>query len=314
MKLRGIKLAAAIAVVSVTIPFHAQAQNALAGLDTTGAVFEIAPKTGVVTPVVEEAINGFVLGATTRHLGKFYYVAQPSGTTQNALYTAVLKTGALSHVNLDRNDSVRALFFRKKQLYGIFYDGNLGTAGLYKIAKLTGVTTLVLDLSTLDLEPIAGAFADFRDSYYMLAKPESDSTQRRLVRFKASAKAPVVMNVVDSLGAAVLCNHFKPNAKRQSFVCLASAAGETQVDFHRLALNGVATYVSTLPGILRVGSGHTLATLDQNRYYAFVYVPGEPDNQHFLKLSSKGAILSNVTLDRISIGAHFQSESPPSNN
>ncbi|RIL11374.1 MAG: hypothetical protein DCC75_02460 [Proteobacteria bacterium] len=285
-----------------------QAQGQIAGLDTNGISFQVNSRTGEFTTDTEEAYTSFSLGGTARKGNKLYYVVVPSGSTENAIYTVDLNTDTISHVDLDRSESVRAMFFKGRKLYGIFYDGTAGSHALYRIDPSSGATTLVLDLADLDLEPIPGAFAPFGRFYYVLAKPEADSAQRRLLRFKAKSGSAQVFEVVDSSNNPVLCDKLKPKASKNNFVCLASNAGETQVSVCRMTLTGKATCLATLDGIERIGGGHTMLAADQKVYYAFVYAPGEPDNQRLIKFNSRGAIKSNLTLSTISIGAHFAAE------
>ena len=303
-------LACSLAFTSV-LTTAASAQ--IEGLDTNGSLFQVAQRSGAFTPGVSNPFTSYSLGGTTRKANTFYYVAVPSGGTENALFSVQLKTGVTSQVDLDRNDSVRALFFNGKSLFGVFYDGNAGTAGVYKIQPTTGVTTLVLDLSTLDVEPIAGAFTRNEKTFFMLVKPEIDATRRQLLSFRLRAGSAKLVEIADASALPVTCDKLEINAARKDFVCLASAAAETQVNFCRLSAAGRATCLNTLPGILRVGGGHTLLTLDRARYYAFVYVPGEPDNQRLIKISGRGVIQSNVSIPAISIGAHFASDLPPAN-
>ncbi len=291
-------------------PSLSEAQSDIAGLDTNGIVYQVNRKTAELTPITNEAYSAFNLGATAQKGGKLYYVVVPGGSSENALYISTLKTKSLTHIDLDRNDSVRALFFKGNKLFGIFYDSGAGTAGLYKIAPKTGVTTLVRDLSTLDLEPLPGAITEFNGFYYLLAKPEIDSTQRRLLRFKTNGGNVRISEVLDGAGSPVRCDHLKPNASRKNFVCLASNMAQTEVSVCKLSLKGVAKCEAALANITRVGQGHTMLTPDQKNFYAFVYANGEVDNQRLIKFNAKGVIKSNLVLGTILIGAHFNSESP----
>lgn len=286
----------------------AHAQGAIAALDTNGAVLQVDTATGTLSVKATAELDGYVLGGTARRAGKFYFVAQPDNSSQNALFSVVLSSGASSQVALDRNDDVRALFFVGKKLFGVFYNGNEGSAGVYRINLTTGITTQVLDLSALDIEPIAGAFAKLNEFYYMLAKPESDSGQRRLLKFKPKAGSAKLFDVVDGSAAPVLCNKLKPNLAKNNFVCLAEANSETQVNVCKLSQKGKATVLSTLPEVRRVGSGHTMLTRNGLVYYAFVYHPEEENNQRLIKFTAKGVVKSNTPINGIAIGAHFQSE------
>ncbi len=290
--------------LSLAVP--ARAQGPIAALDTNGIVYQVDTKTGALTEKTEEAFTDFSLGGTVRRGGKFYYVVAPAGLSENALYTSILKSGTLIHVDLDRDDDVRALFLKGNKLYGIFYDGNAGSAGLYRIAPTTGVTTLILDLSDLNVEPIAGAITQIENTFYMLVKPEANSAQRQLLRFKVKSGSAQLFDVVDGTGNPVLCDKLKINAAQKAFVCLAQAAAETQVNVCRVSLKGKTTCVATLTDILRVGSGHTMLSNNGKTFYAFVYAPGEPDNQRLIKFNAKGVIKSNLSISTIMIGAHFQ--------
>lgn len=297
-----------LAVTAFAQPAHAQ--NHILGLDTNGVTFEVVARTGAFTAKSELAFTSFSLGATARKGNVLYYVAIPGGGTDPALFAANSKTSAITVTDLDRNESVRALFFSGRSLYGVLYDALSNSAGVYRIDPATGITSLVVDLSGLDVEPIPGALAKVGKVYSMLVRPEVDSERRQLLTFRLRAGSAAVVEIADKDGIPVQCDKLKPNKAKKDFVCLASAADETQVNFCRLNSRGVARCVTTLPGIERVGSGHTLVTTDEANYFAFVYVPGEPDNQHLIRLNSRGAIKSNVALPTISIGGHFLTEAP----
>lgn len=295
----------------LSLPNGALAQGSATGLDTNGITFDIDPKTGTLTTLTEESFANFSLGGTTRTRDTFHYVVSPAGSQENAIYTVDLKTKTVGHVDLDRSDAVRALLTQGKKLFGIFYDGNAGTSGIYRIDPATGVTSLVLDLSELDVEPIAGAITQVGKFFYALVKPETDSGRRQILKFKLKAGSASLVDVVDAQGAPVLCDKFKPAKSEKSFVCLAQAASETQVNVCKVQLNGRAKVLNVLPSVERVGSGHTMMTADRKSFYAFVYAPNEPNNQHFVKFTPKGVVKSDVPLSTISIGAHFKSELPP---
>lgn len=286
------------------------AQGLIAGLDTSGIVYQMHHRTGALTSRSNEAFTSYSLGGTARRAGKFYYIAVPSGESENALFTVVLRTGAIQHIDLDRSEDARALFFVGRKLYGIFYDGGIGFAGLYRINLSTGVTSEVLDLSELNVEPLAGSFSSVGGFFYMLTKPESDASQRNLLRFKARHGSARLFPVIDRSSNPVLCNKLKPNAANGNFVCLASDLAETQVDVCRLSLRGRATCLNTIPNIERIGGGHTMLTQDQNVYYALGYAPGEPDNQHLIRFNSRGVVRADTAIDTIFIGAHFLTEEP----
>lgn len=280
----------------------------MGALDTNGITFKLKTTTGEITQSDEQTLSGFSLGGTARRGGRFYYIAKPSGSSENSLFIVSLKTGILDIVDLDRDDDVRAMFFKGRKLYGMFYNGGTGLCGLYKINPSTGATSLVLDLGDLDIEPIAGSLAEYQGSYFMLVKPEIDSSQRKLLRFKTKSSGATSVDVTDASQVPVMCNKLKPRQATQSFTCLAQNAIETEVMVCNLTLRGRATCKDPLPDIVRVGSGHTMLTADERSYYAFVYAPGEPDNQRLIKFNAAGTIKSNIVLDRIYIGGHFKQE------
>ena len=283
----------------------AYAATTLVGLNTSGTLYQIDPKSGALTQLADEQITSFTLGGLTRQNKTLYYVAAPSGTSENAIYTLNLKTNQLIHVDLDRSDDVRVLFTNGKALYGLFYNGSSGAIGVYKINATSGATQLIVDLSSLGLDPVGGSFAKLSKEYYFISKPNSDSTQRTLVQFKLKANSAKLVTIVNnSGGAAVLCDRIQPNTKSKSLLCLAST-GSTQVDAFRLGKNGKAKFLSTLSGIDRLAGGATMSTPDQKSYYAFVYAAGESNNQRLLKLSAKGKIKSNLTISTLIVGAQF---------
>ena len=298
-----LSLVALIFVASLSAP--AQAATTLVGLNTSGTLYQIDPKSGALTQVADEQITSFTLGGLTRQNKTLYYVAAPSGTSENAIYTLNLKTKALNHVDLDRGDDVRALFTNGKSLYGVFYNGSSGSIGVYKINSSSGVTQLIVDLSALGLDPVGGSFAKLKSDYYLLSKPNSDSAQRTLVRFKLKAGSAKLVTVANkSGGAAVLCDRIQPNTKKNNFVCLASTSS-TQVDVFNLGTDGKAKFLATLAGIERLAGGATMTTSDEKSYYALVYATGESNNQRLLKISSKGVIKNNATINTLIVGAQF---------
>ena len=303
-------LIALIIAGSILCSTVASADNTLVGLNTDGTVYDINVKTGALTQKAQEALTSFSLGPITRRKGNLFYVAAPSGSSENAIFKVVVNTGAISHVDLDRSDDddeARALFFKGSKLYGVFYNGTAGTAGVYSINPTTGATRQIVDLSTLDLEPIGGAFARIGNFFFMLAKPESDSTQRRLIRFKARSGSAKVFNVATSNGVPVLCDRLKLNYNLLNFVCLASPS-TTQVDVCRLGLTGRATCVKTLSDVERLAGGHTMITPNGKAFYAFVYAPGDSSAQRLIKFNAKGIVKSTNTINTIIIGAKFGHE------
>lgn len=304
--MRTILLTLALPLWLGTLSPKAQAQGKSLAIDTNGISFEVNHSTGDTTKKSEESLNNFNLGATARNGDQLLYVAAHGGGTEPQLHIADTKTGAISHIDLDRDDPVRALFFDKKKLYGVFYNGNLGTAGIYRINQTSGVTTLVLDLSDLDLEPIPGAVSSSGSYFYMLARPEAASQERRLIRFRTRGGTPKITAVTDADGAIVQCDKLQPNTAWKGFMCLASDTTNTVVNACRLSLSGRARCLKTLLNILRVGTGHTMLTLDQKSYFAFVYVPNEPNNQHLIKFNSRGVMVKDFRLTTIMLGAHFR--------
>ncbi len=300
-------LALALTAIVTCFPcvIHAApAASSLVGLDTNGDLFQIDTKTGVLTAIASEPLHSFTLGGFARLKDQIYYVGAPSGASENALYSYNLKTSVLSHIDLDRSDDVRALFLNGKKLYGIFYDGNLGSVGVYQINPLTGATTLVVDLASFNAEPIGGGLARLDKQFYLLMKPNADSTSRLLVKFKLKANSALSMVVANKEGAAVLCDRLQPNTAKNSFVCLASPS-TTQVDVCKLTAGAKATCSATLSGIERIAGGATFNTADEKAYYAFVYALGESNNQRLLKITPRGSIKLNLTTDRLIIGARF---------
>lgn len=298
-----------IALLLLGVASIAHAATTLVGLSTDGTVYEIDPSTGSLTQKVREDISDFSLGGIARKQNTLYYVAKPSGSSENAIYTADLSGATIAHADLDRNDSVRALFLQGQKLYGIFYDGSGSTAGLYQINTTTGVTTLVNDLSGLDLEPIGGAFARIGRFYFMLAKPESDANARRLVRFRLRQNSATVFTVADKVGTPVLCDRLKLNLARLNFFCLASPT-TTQVDTYRLGLNGRAKLLTTLSDVERIAGGHSLVTPNARTYQALVYAPGDDDHQRLLTLTAGGALKSTVTINAIIVGMRYGADEP----
>lgn len=296
-------------VTMLIVVNSSQAAPSLVGVNTDGTVYQIDTTTGALTMKAQEQTSSFSLGGFTRKSNKVYYIAAPSGTSENSIYTLVLKTGLLTHVDLDRSDEVRALFFSGQKLYAVFYDGNQGTVGLYRVNPTTGVTKLVADFSSLDVEPIGGAYAKLGDFYYMLAKPNTDSTLRRLLRFKLRATGAKLFNVVTSAAAPITCDRLKVNQAKQNFVCLASPT-TSQVDVCKLKPNGVASCSATLANVLRLAGGHTMMTPNEKTYYALVYEIGDENSQRLIQFTPAGAVKRFVTVSSIVVGADFQPPAP----
>lgn len=273
-------------LILVLVATPALSQNNIAGVATDGSIYLIDPKTAVTTKVAESALTTFEAGAI-RQNNTFYYVGAPSGTTENALFKADLKTGTISFVDLDRSDHVAVLFHRGKQFFAIFYDGTLGTRGLYQINKLTGATTLVQDLtSVFPGDPVLGAFARQRDKFLVLARDNSNSATRHLatIRLTRSGKRATIQTVriqSNSSGttADVSCDKIKsfalaaPKVGKTKLMCIA-ALDTTSVAPCLLNLNGTAKCAAAVSGIERTASGHTLVT-DGKAFYFFGYAHGE---------------------------------------
>ncbi|MBX7138676.1 MAG: hypothetical protein K1X83_11900 [Oligoflexia bacterium] len=291
-----------------------RAEQKFAAFNTSESVFEVTPSDATLSLITQSELTSFSLGASTRLGNTLYYVAAPSGSSENALFKVNLKTTALTFVDLDRSgddDEVRALFIRRGKLYGIFYNGNAGSVGLYRITPATGATTLVLDLSDLDAEPVPGAIAQVLGVPYMIFKLNSDANRRLLVKFGSTVSSIRSKEILDSDQNPISCEKIKFNLPRAKFVCLASAESQTQVKVCKVTLAGRASCSSALSGIERVAGGHTLLTPNQKIYYALVYAPGEPDNQRLIKFTPAGVVKSNQIVNTLLIGAHFANEAPP---
>lgn len=233
-----------------------------------------------MTKVAEEAITNFDAGAI-RNGNTFLYPAAPSGTSEVALFKVNLKSGVISHTDLDRSDHVAVLFSYNKRTYAVFYDSTLGTRGLYKINNKTGATKLVLDLASLPGDPVPGAFARQKDDLFLLFRDNSDTYLRHIFRFtfnekgtKAKGKAKLIKT---SANAPVTCDKIKSYPLNDSgtakFFCVASpvSGGVTPCSLNR---GGIAKCEDAIPDIERAGFGHTLVT-DGRLFYFFGYAHGE---------------------------------------
>jgi hypothetical protein len=306
--LKPLVLALSLSVLALQAP-RANAEASLAGLNTDGTLFTIS-STGVLTQKAAEPLTSYTLGAVARKGNNFYYIATPSGAAENALYKASLSSGVISHVDLDLatgDDSAKALFFSGKKLFGLFYNSNTGNGGIYKINQKTGATSLLVDFSSLDIEPIGGAIARQAGFYYVLGHPSSDSTVRSLVRFKLKRGSATSFAITTKAGAPVVCDRIKLNKVRQDFVCLASPS-TSQVDVCRLSTKGKAKCLSTLSNVQRIAGGHTMVTPDGKNFYAFVYAPGDENSQRLIRFSAGGGVKSTQTINTIIIGARFGEE------
>ncbi len=308
MKFKNLCALILVCIVSSSFKKSAHAADPLVGLSTSGTVQEIDFNTGALSTVVDEQITSFTLGAIARKKDVLHYVAAPSGSSENAIYTVNLKTKIISHVDLDRGDDARLLFFKGKKLFVLFYNGSTGDLGLYRVAPATGVTTLVRDYSDLAVEPVGGAISQIGEFFFTIVKPGGDGSRRSLMRFQAKNKAPQLTEIVSAAGAPVLCDRLKPSAKATAFVCLASPS-TMQVDVCKLTLKGKANCTATLAGIERVAGGHTLATTNGKTFYALVYALGDGNSQRLLKLNAKGVVKNTATVNNILVGIRFGLES-----
>jgi hypothetical protein len=296
---------------AITLNAYAQSGNKLVALSTSGTIYEINQNTGESTEIAEEIISSFTLGGIARRNNILYYIATPSASTENSIYKLNIKTKVLSKVDLDRasgDDDVRALFFDGNKLFAVFYNGTAGTAGLYQVNPKTGVTALKINLSDLNYEPIGGGFERFNGFTYMLAKPETDSNARKLMRFKKTARSVKSFDVKDAGGNPVLCERIATIANGSKLVCLASADSSTQVRYCNLKFNGLANCLSVLSDIKRVAGGHTFTTTDGRNFFAFVYDNIDENNNRLLKINKFGVISENRELDGIFVGARFKNE------
>jgi 6-phosphogluconolactonase (cycloisomerase 2 family) len=288
------------------------AETTLVGYNTSGQVYEVNTASGALTLKAQEDIHSFSLGAIARKKATVYYVAAPSGATENSIYTVDTSSGSISHVDLDRSDDddeVVNLFFNARKLYGMFFNSSTGSLAIYQINPATGATTLKLDLSSLDIEPVAGSLTRIAKQIYFLAKPSSNSARRQLVRFRVNSSSIKIVEVQTKGGSPtpVLCDRIKLIRKSIKLMCLASTSA-TQVDTYRLTTEGRASYLSTLNGIERIAGGHTMVTPNEKNFYAFVYATGESNSQRLVKINSKGLLQANVAISTIIVGARFGAE------
>jgi hypothetical protein len=285
----------------------------LLGVSTDGTVYQIDTKSGTLTSVGGEQVHNFNLGGIARNPKYLYYIAAPSGSTENSIYTLNLKTNVFSHIDLNRpsgDDDVRVMFLKGNKLYAIFYNGNLGTAGLFQINPNTGAVTPVVDLSSLNVEPITGAFTTDGTFYYVLVKPETDSTKRQIMKFQINNKVPTFIDVLAKDGTSVLCDRFKLSAKSGSFVCLASITSSS-VAACKVSTKGLTTCGAPITNIERLAGGHTMLSPDGTKYYAIVYELGDQNSQRLIQITSKGGIKSKATINSILVGAQFSTDSVP---
>ena len=289
--------------------------DSLVGLSTDGTIYQINQSTGELTDKAFEQLSSFSLGGTTRKGGNFFYVAEPSGGGgENHIFKAKIGTGEISHVDLDRaggDDQFRDLFFVERALYGVHYNGNTGAAGVYKINPRTGATTLKVDLSGLDAEPLPGAFSKLGDFFYILMKPDSEPKKRLLVKFKIKAGSARSKEIKAADDSDVSCERIALNQapnKPDKFICLA-APSATEVNVCKLLVSGRATCAAeVLPNIERVAGGATLFTKDNTSYQALVYELGDADTQRLIKFNAKGTVRTTSSIIAILIGAHFSGE------
>lgn len=298
------------ALLSLSNTHSVFAESSLLGLDTNGIVYDINTKTGALTKKAEEAFTSFSLGPIARRKGTLYYIATPSGASENAIYTVSTTNGTISHVDIDRSsgdDNASALFFKGKKLYAIFFNSTSGNGGVFKINPTTGVTTQIVDISDLDIDPIGGSFARIGNFFFILGKPNGDSSARRLIRFRLKAGSAKVFEVKAADNSPVLCDRIKLNKVRLDFVCLASPS-TTQVSVCRLSPSGKAKCFNTLDNVERVAGGHSMMSANGKQFFAFVYAPGDSNSQRLIKFSPKGIVKSTQTISTIIIGAKFGQE------
>lgn len=294
-------------IAGLCVTFPAYALNTLVGLTSDGRVVQIDTTTGALTDIVQQEITNFSLGAIARKKDTLYYVAAPSGTNEYSIFIANLKTPLLIPYDLDRNDEVRALFLNGKKVQGIFYDGTAGTVGIYRIDPISGVTTLITDLSALSVEPVGGTVVRSNDSFYALVKPNIDSTRRQLLRFSLKGTKPTVVDIKAADGSAVLCDRIQATADGKGLVCVASPS-TTQVTVCKLTFKGIATCGTTLTSLERVAGGHTLVTANKKIFYVLGYAPGDQNSQRLVSFNKSGVVKSTITIPAIITGLRFAAE------
>lgn len=280
------------------------------GVSTSGLIYRIDLKTGDLQDLGGEQIHNFNLGGIVRDKNTLQYIAVPSGSDANALYTADLKKGTLTHAGLGKvagADDVRVMIKKGKKLFGIIYDGNAGAHGLYKIDAKTGSPILVADYSALNVEPIPGNITFLDSYYYTLVKPETDPTKRQLMKFRLNSKAPTLIDVVAADGASVPCDKVKVINKSKEFICLASISNE-RVDACKISLKGVTTCTKTLENVVRIAGGHTLMSFDGRKFYALVYQVGDENSQHLIEFNAKTGIKSSLAIPSVLIGAQLEKD------
>lgn len=292
----------------------AAAESSLLGYNTNGDIYQVNPASGELTLKAQDQLHSFTLGAIARKGSTLYYIAAPAGATENAIYTANTSTATVTHADLDLSDdddNATQLFFFGNKLIGLFYNSTSGTFRALTINPTTGATTLKLDLTSLDVEPIGGSIARIGKFFYLLAKPGADGSRRQLVRFKVGSNSAKVFEVQTKGANAepVLCDRIKLIRKSLTFFCLASPSS-TQVDTYRVTTAGRAVFLSTMTGIERIAGGHTLVTPNEKVFYAFVYATGETNNQRLIKLSASGQVKANVAVNTLLVGARFGAEEP----
>jgi hypothetical protein len=318
-RLRSILLAATMLLTPLT-SHSSHAQPILIGPNTSGDLHELNVKTGELTLLTGEPLTNISLGPTVLSANKklLYYVGVPSGSSENALYTLNIAASTLSHIDLDRSDEVRALLVKGRKLYGLFYDSTSGNVAIYQINASSGATTLVVDLTDLEIEPIGGAITQVGSDYYLLVRPNANYNLRLLLRFKLKANSGSVSALSTKQGAVVACDKFQPLPSAtggsatpaspqlpKGFLCLAPPAdgsATNPVQACKVTLKGEATCTQTLEGIERLSSGHTFLK-HKNSYYLLAYATGETNNQLLLRLNAKGQIKANTIVDTLFIGA-----------
>lgn len=292
-----------LSLVSALVVSSADAQTDLVGVNTSGDISQINLTDGSLTLKAQEAVTSIDLGAVARRKGNFYYVAAPSGTTNHALFIVNLASGTISKVFLDRSDTAKTLFFFNSKLHGIFYNGNTGDAGVYKINIKTGTTTLVVDLSSFKAEPVGGAISRSGLFFFSLLKPTE--TTRQLVRFRLRANSATVKDILAPDGKDVICDKIKNHPSLTALTCVASPS-LTEVKVCKLSFKGVAKCLGTLTTLTRIGAGHTMMK-NGKKFYVFGYAPADAEQQRLVTFNAAGKELANSAIPNgsIFVGARF---------
>lgn len=286
----------------------------VAGYSNDGILWEVSfkkqaiyPEGGLTIPLPEPDEDGALSrgislstddpGASARRGNTLYVITKGVDESVNTLFIQGI-TGRLNeHVTLDRSDSVRALFFKGRNLFAIFYNSDMGSAALYSINPVTGVSTLVLDLTEFGIEPLHGALTTVDGFYYLLAKSISDADRRILLKFRLSAGSASALNISDQHGDAVQCEKIRANPAKKNFVCLAPNVEKTRVNVCRVTSNGIATCGRALRGAARLELGPSLMSEDGKSYWAIVRTRNDTgESNTFLNFSADGKVLLKDTI------------------